>query len=43
MALWRVFGYFAGRGGAGCSLQGVGCNLRGAGRGLGVRDVKWLV
>ena len=26
-----MFGYFAGRRGAGCSLLGVGCNLRGAG------------
>ena len=26
-----VFGYFAGRRGAGCSLRGAGCNLWGAG------------
>ena len=26
-----VFGYFAGRRGAGCSLKGAGCNLPGAG------------
>ena len=29
-----MFGYFAGRRGAGCSLLGAGCNLRGAGHGL---------
>ena len=30
----RVFGCFAGRRGAGCSLLGAGCNLRGMGHGL---------
>ena len=30
-ALRCVFGYFAGRMGAGCSFRGAGCNLRGAG------------
>ena len=30
----HVFGYFAGRRGAGCSLRGAGCNLRGAGHDL---------
>ena len=29
-----MFGYFAGRRGAGCSLLGAGCNLRDAGHGV---------
>ena len=32
--MFHVFGYFAGRRGAGCSLLGAGCNLRGAGHGV---------
>ena len=37
-----MFGYFAGRRGAGCSLLGLGCNLRGAGHGLLVAECELL-
>ena len=37
-----MFGYFAGRRGAGCSLLGAGCNLRGAGYSLLVSECEIL-
>ena len=41
-----MFGYFAGRRGAGCGLRGAGCNLRGAGhdlRGAGCEMLSFIL
>ena len=37
-----MFGYFAGRRGAGCSLLGAGCSLLGAGHGVLVAGCEML-